>query len=59
MARKKKPKAFSAVTAVKAAARENLGMPRPTRRNEAVRKGRQDKREKHKATLSQLLSDSE
>jgi len=44
---------------VKAAARENLGMPRPTRRNEAVRKGRQDKREKHKATLSQLLSDSE
>ncbi len=50
--KKKRPKPFRAVTAVKSAARETLGMPPPTRRDPDVKK---ERREKHKPTLSKLL----
>ncbi len=50
--RKRKPKPFRAVTAVKSAAREKLGMPPPTRRQPDVKK---ERREKHTPTLSKLL----
>ncbi len=50
--KKKRPKPFRAVTAVKSAAREKLGMPPPTRRDPDVKK---ERREKHKPTLSKFL----
>jgi len=53
MARKKKPK-FNAIKAVKANARERLGSPRPTQRQDNPKKS---KTEKHKPTLGTLLSD--
>jgi hypothetical protein len=56
MAKKKKPKPFRVVTAVKAAAREHLGTPPPTRREDVPVHRR---REKHKPTLGKLLSDAE
>jgi hypothetical protein len=54
--KKRKRKTFRAVTAVKAAAREKLGMPPPTRRQPDPKK---QKQEKHKPTLGELLSDKE
>jgi hypothetical protein len=54
MAKKKKPKAFSAVKAVKSIAREKMGAPPVTRRKESAKKSPQPK---HKKTLSKLLSD--
>ena len=56
MARKRKPKPFRAVTAVKSAAREQIGPPPPTRRAPDITK---EKREKHKPTLGRLLSEGE
>jgi len=56
MAKKKKPKAFRAVTAVKKLARERIGTPAP----EQVVPDKKNKRktsEKHKQTLARLLSD--
>ena len=56
MAKKKKPKAFRAVTAVKELARERIGTPPP----EQVAPDKKKKRktsEKHKPTLARLLSD--
>ena len=53
MARKRKPKPFRAVKAVKAAARAVLGTPPPTRRQPAAPKTR----EKHKPTLGKLLAE--
>jgi hypothetical protein len=56
MARKKKPKPFRAVKAVKQLARERIGAPRP----EQVapdRKKRAKASEKHKPTLGQLLKE--
>ncbi len=50
--KKKRPKPFRAVTAVKSAAREKIGMPPPTRRDPDVKK---ERREKHKPTLGKLL----
>jgi hypothetical protein len=51
MARKKKAKKFSAVQAVKAAAREKIGvLPRPL-----VVPNRKRKEEKHKPKLNALL----
>ncbi len=50
--KKKRPRPFRAVTAVKSAAREQLGMPPPTRRDPDLKKAR---REKHKPTLGKLL----
>jgi hypothetical protein len=54
MPRRKKPKPFRAVDAVKAAAREQIGMPPPTRRVPAKKKRAG---EKHKPTLGKLLSE--
>ena len=53
MARKKKPKAFRAVNAVKALARERIGEPRPS----AVAPNRKKASGKHKKTLVQLLQE--
>jgi hypothetical protein len=55
MPRRKKKKTFRAVDAVKAAAREHIGMPPPTRRVPAKKK---KAGEKHKPTLGKLLSES-
>lgn len=54
MAKKKKPKAFRAVTAVKAAAREQIGAPPPTR---FVPDAKKKARPKYKPTLPKILSD--
>lgn len=54
MAKRKKLKPFRAVDAVKAAAREKLGTPPPTRR---VPDAKKERRDKHKPTLSKLLSE--
>ena len=56
MARRKKPKPFRAVDAVKAAAREKIGSPPPTRREPDLKK---EGRQKHKPTLSKLLGDEQ
>ncbi len=52
----RKPKPFRAASAVKAAAREALGTPPPTR-TEPDNKKRRKKSEKHKPTLGKLLAD--
>ncbi len=52
--RKKKLKPFRAVKAVKSAAREHLGTPPPTRREEDEKK---QARAKHKPSLGELLSE--
>jgi hypothetical protein len=54
MAKKKKPKPFRAVTAVKSAAREQIGAPPPTRFEPDVSK---KTRPKHKPTLPKMLAD--
>lgn len=51
---RKKPRKFRAVKAVKAAAREQLGTPPPTRR-QPQRKTQQPP--KHKPTLGDLLAE--
>jgi hypothetical protein len=56
MSKKKKPKKFSATSAVKAAARAVLGTPRPVRR---VENKKQSKKDKHKPSLGKLLADAE
>lgn len=56
MGKKKKPKPFRAVTAVKSMARENIGPPPPTRRQPDVTK---KSRPKHKPTLGDILSDTD
>jgi hypothetical protein len=53
-ARKKKPKPFTAVEAVKTMARTQIGMP-PTSRVVPDRKKK--KTEKHKPTLAKLLDE--
>ncbi len=52
----RKPKPFRATSAVKAAAREAIGTPPPTRAEPAGKK-RKGKQEKHKPTLDKLLRD--
>jgi hypothetical protein len=54
--KKKKRKKFTATTAVKSMARTALGAPPPVQREESQKHA---KREKHKATLGQLLSESD
>jgi hypothetical protein len=54
LARRRKPKPFRAVDAVKAAAREKIGSPPPTRR---VPDAKKERREKHKPTLDKLLGE--
>jgi hypothetical protein len=55
VAKKKKPKRFSAVEAVKAMAREQIGNP-PV---EQVVPNRKKKPERHKPTLGKMLGESE
>ena len=55
MARKRKPKPFRAVTAVKELARERVGAPPP----EKIVVEKKKKPEKHKPTMSKLLNESE
>ena len=58
MAKRRKKKVFSAVKAVKANARERVGQPKAERVIED--KPRAERRaEKHKATLGELLQDSD
>jgi hypothetical protein len=54
--RKKKPKQFRAVTAVKALARERIGTPPPERVDDDRKR---KAREKHKPTLGKLLRQDE
>ena len=54
MARKKRPKPFSAVTAVKELARERIGAPK-TEQIVPDRKKKAKTSEKHKPTLGDLL----
>lgn len=54
MARKRKKKRFTAVEAVKAMAREQIGAPRPSR---IVPDRKKKKTEKHKPTMGDLLGD--
>ena len=58
VAKKRKPKPFRAATAVKAAAREAMGTPPPTRAEPADKK-RKTKGDKHKKTLGDLLEQGE
>lgn len=58
MARKKKPKPFRAVKAVKELARERIGAPRPERVVPDRKKKAKDS-EKHKVTLGKLLQAQE
>ncbi len=59
MAKKKKPKRFRAVTAVKAMAREAVGPVPPTRRDPDTKKKAKAKQVKHKPTLSRMLAEEE
>ncbi len=56
MAKKAKKKKFQAATAVKSAARNVIGSPRPTRKLTPVT---QKSQEKYKPTLGKLLSTDE
>jgi hypothetical protein len=57
VAKKRKPKPFRAVTAVKTMAREQIGAVPPTRRVENTKKKRALAKPKHKPTTKRLLSD--
>ena len=59
MPQKKKMKKFSAVTAVKSAARATVGTPPPTRKAPSEKDKLRQKAEKHKPTLEKLLSTEE
>jgi len=54
MAKRKKPRAFRAVKAVKELAREKIGAPPATRR---VPDKKKQRGEKHKSTLEKLLGE--
>ena len=54
----RKPKPFKAASAVKAAAREKIGTPPPTRAEPSTRK-RKSKSPKHKPTLGKMLKENE
>jgi hypothetical protein len=54
----RKPKPFKASTAVKAAAREKIGAPPPTRTEPSVKR-RTAKSPKHKPTLDKMLNEDE
>jgi hypothetical protein len=54
----RKPKPFKASAAVKAAAREKIGAPPPTRTEPSVKK-RKAAPPKHKPTLEKLLNQDE
>jgi hypothetical protein len=54
----RKPKPFKASVAVKAAAREKIGAPPPTRTEQSVKK-RTTNSPKHKSTLEKLLNEEQ
>jgi hypothetical protein len=54
---KKKPKPFTAVTAVKSMSRAQIGAVPPTRRVENTKKKKDLSKPKHKPTLSRDLAD--
>jgi hypothetical protein len=56
MAKKKKPKRFTAVEAVKTMAREQIGAPPPSR---VVPNRKKKETEKHKPTLEKLVDETE
>ena len=56
-AKKKKPKPFTAVEAVKTMAREQIGAPPPSR-VVPNRKKKREKTEKHRPTLEKMLDES-
>jgi len=56
-AKRKKPKPFRAVTAVKAMARALVGPPPPTRRVPGIHEKEAARREKHKPTLQRLINE--
>jgi len=56
MAKRKKPKPFTAVEAVKMMAREQIGAPPPSR-VVPDRKKKKKRDQKHKSTLSKFLSE--
>ena len=56
--KRRKPKPFMAAAAVKAAAREKIGTPPPTRAELSTKK-RKATSPKHKPTLGKLLEESE
>jgi hypothetical protein len=56
VARKKKPKKFTAAKAVKSMARAALGTPPPVQRKE---NSKSRKKPKHKPTLGRLLSEGD
>jgi len=58
MAVKKKQKRFSKVKAVKQLARDRVGTPPPTRKEEPQRRAER-KSKKHKPTLGQMLQSEE
>lgn len=55
MTKRRKKKTFSAVQAVKSAAREHVGTPPATRRAPTNRQRQRRKAEKHKPTLGTYL----
>ena len=57
--KKKKPKPFSAVTAVKAAARAVVGTVPATRRDPDTKKKSAAKKLRHKPTLQQMLQEKD
>jgi hypothetical protein len=57
LTKKKKPKRFRAVTAVKAMAREAVGPVPPTRRDPDTKKQARAKEVKHKPTLGRMLAE--
>ena len=59
MAKKKKPKPFSAVTAVKAASRAAVGPVPVTRRAPDTKKKAAKKATRHKPTLQQLMQEKD
>jgi hypothetical protein len=54
----RKPKPFKTASAVKAAAREKIGTPPPTRAEPSTRKSKA-KSPKHKPTLGKLLEEND
>ena len=56
MAKKAKKKTFRAATAVKSAARNVIGSPRPTRQ---LKSKKENSQEKHKKTLNDFLTRDE
>lgn len=57
MTPRKRKQRFSATKAVKAAAREQIGAPPPTRRTPTIQEKQAARAEKHKPTLRRILED--